>query len=207
MAKQYGFHFDQTRCNGCKACQVACQDKHDLPADMRWRRVAEYVGGGWSITGDDAFSPNVFAYYTSIGCNHCIDPPCVAACPSTAMHKDPETGIVSVDQSICIGCRYCEMACPYGAPQYDAAKNVMSKCDFCADDVAAGKAPACVEACPTRALGFGEIDALVEEFGDVRAVAPLPDPSITQPCYVITPHRDAQPWNQGTGEIVNPEEL
>lgn len=207
MTKQLGFYFDQTKCTGCKACQIACKDKHDLPVGITWRRVVEYVGGDWSVANDGSFTPNVFAYYTSMSCNHCVDPACVTACPSTAMHKDPETGIVSVDADVCIGCRYCEWACPYGAPQYDADANVMTKCDLCADDVAQGKDPACVAACPSRALFYGEMSDLEAKHGTLRAVAPLPDPSITQPCFVLTPHRDAQRQGRGTGAVANPEEL
>lgn len=205
MAKQLGFHIDQTFCTGCKACQVACKDKNDLPVGVNWRRVVEYTGGGWSTDGVTA-EPNVFTYYTSISCNHCEDPICVRVCPTQAMHKG-EDGIVSVDADKCVGCRYCEWACPYSAPQFNAASGVMTKCNFCADYLAEGKDPACVAACPSRVLTFGEIDDLRETYGTVDDVEPLPDPSITKPNLVITPHRDAQRSGLGTGAIANPEEI
>lgn len=205
--KQIGFYVDQSNCTGCKACQIACKDKHDNPVGVTWRRVAEYTGGSNETdAADGSFRTNVFTYYTSMACNHCADPICVEVCPSTAMHKG-ENGIVSVDPDICIGCRYCEMACPYSAPQFDAAKGVMTKCDFCADFLAEGRDPACVAACPSRVLDYGEIDDLRAKYGTESGLEPLPDPSITRPNLVITPHRDAQGSGHGTGAVANPEEI
>ena len=205
--KQLAFWFDQSKCTGCKACSIACKDKNDLPVGVTWRSVAEYTGGSWvedERTG--SFTNNVFAYYTSISCNHCADPICVSVCPSTAMHKG-ENGVVSVDPSVCIGCRYCEMACPYSAPQFNPDKGVMTKCDFCVDRIAAGEEPACVAACPSRALGYGEADDIRALLGTQNAVEPLPDPSITHPNLVVIPHPKAQPSGRGTGRIANREEL
>lgn len=203
----YGFFFDQNMCNGCKACQIACKDKHDLPVGMNWRRVIEYTGGTWSTNEQDGtFTPNVFSYYTSISCNHCENPICMRVCPTTAMSRRDD-GTVYVDQSKCVGCRYCQWACPYGAPQLDSRTGHMSKCDLCYDYREQGQNPACVDACPTRALGWGPIEALRKEFGSESGIAPLPDPSITKPHLVIKPHRDAQKWDEGTGMIQNPEEI
>lgn len=203
----YGFYFNQTLCNGCKACQIACKDKHDLPVGVTWRRVIEYDGGTWQVNEKDGtFTPNVFSYYTSISCNHCENPICMQVCPTTTMSRR-EDGTVYVDQSKCVGCRYCQWACPYGAPQLDSRTGRMSKCDLCYDYREQGQNPACVDACPSRALGWGPIDALRKEYGDEAGIAPLPDPSITDPHLVITPHRDAQKWDEGTGQIQNPSEL
>lgn len=205
MAKNLGFYLDQSLCTGCKACQTACKDKHDLPIGVTWRRVVEYTGGTWQRSGD-TMVPNVFSYYTSISCNHCEDPICVEVCPTTAMHKR-EDGTVAVDPDVCVGCRYCEWACPYSAPQYNAELGHMTKCDLCADYRGEGKNPACVDACPSRALDWGPIDELRAKHGTVDNIEPLPDPSITRPHLVITPHRDAQRSGSGTGEIANPEEI
>ena len=205
--KQLTFWFDQSKCTGCKACQVACKDKHDLPVGVTWRRVAEYTGGSWLLNQVDGTMTNdVFSYYTSISCNHCADPICQSVCPTTAMQKR-ENGVVSVDPSVCIGCRFCEMACPYSAPQFDPDKGVMTKCDFCADRVAAGQDPACVAACPSRALGYGELEEVEAKYGKQNAVEPLPDPSITRPNLVVIPHPKAQASGRGTGHIANREEL
>lgn len=205
MSTKLGFYFDQSVCTGCKACQIACKDKHDLPIGVKWRRVVEYTGGSWQEDGD-TMVPNVFTYYTSIACNHCEDPICVKVCPTTAMHRRHD-GTVAVDPDKCVGCRYCEWACPYSAPQYNPELGHMTKCDLCADYRSEGRNPACVEACPSRALDWGPIEELRERYGDVDAVEPLPDPSITRPHLVITPHRDAQPTGTGTGAIANPDEI
>ena len=205
MSDNLGFYLDQGLCTGCKACQTACKDKHDLPIGVTWRRVVEYTGGTWQEEAD-TMVPNVFAYYTSISCNHCEDPICVAVCPTEAMHKR-EDGTVTVDADVCVGCRYCEWACPYSAPQYNPELGHMTKCDLCADYREEGKNPACVDACPSRALDWGPIEELRDKHGTVDNTEPLPDPSITRPHLVITPHRDAQRSGFGTGEIANPEEI
>jgi anaerobic dimethyl sulfoxide reductase subunit B (iron-sulfur subunit) len=201
----YGFYFDQSLCTGCKACQVACIDKHDLPLGVSWRRVVEYTGGSWSLVGNTV-TPKVFTYYTSVACNHCENPVCVQVCPTTAMTRR-EDGTVYVDQSKCVGCRYCEWACPYSAPQFNAETGHMSKCDLCYDYRSEGRQPACVAACPSRALDWGPIEVLRDAHGDNGATAPLPDPAITRPHLVIHPHRDAQRWDAGTGHIANPGEI
>ncbi|MFZ2261387.1 anaerobic dimethyl sulfoxide reductase subunit B (iron-sulfur subunit) [Luteococcus japonicus] len=201
-----GFYFDQSACNGCKACAIACKDKHDLPIGVQWRRVIEYTGGSWVQQGD-TYEPKVFSYYTSISCNHCEDPICAEVCPTTAM-TIRDDGTVYVDPKKCIGCKYCAMACPYSAPQFNPEKGIMTKCDGCKDYRDAGQEPACVAACPSRALEWGDVAELAKKHNsDVRSVEPLPDPEITRPNLVITPHRDAQPPGQGTGEIANPEEI
>ena len=205
MSSKLGFYFNQTLCNGCKACQIACKDKHDTPIGINWRRVVEYTGGSWSVD-TDTFTPKVFSYYTSISCNHCDNPICVQVCPTTAMHQD-EDGVVSVDPHKCVGCRYCEWACPYSAPQFNPELGHMTKCDLCADYRSEGLDPACVAACPSRALDWGPIDELREKYGTTNDTAPLPDPTITNPNLVITPHRDAQPWHNPTGQIMNREEI
>ena len=201
----YGFFFDQSLCNGCKACHIACKDKHDLPIGVNWRRVVEYTGGIWS-SSEDLPVPSIFAYYTSIACNHCEDALCMTVCPTTAMSRR-EDGTVYVDPGKCVGCRYCEWACSYGTPQFNAETGQMTKCDLCYDYRETGQEPACVDACPSRALDWGPIDVLRAEYGTEDGIAPLPDPSVTKPRLVIKPHKDAQPWDSTNGEILNPMEI
>lgn len=206
MFKRPTFYVDMSACTGCKTCMIACIDKHDLPLGVMYRRVTEYTGGSWVKRGDGTYEQNVFAYYVSLACNHCENPICVRSCPTTAMHKD-ENGIVSVDHDKCVGCRYCEWGCPYSAPQYNAELGKMTKCDFCRDYLEQGKDPACVAACPTRALQYGEYEDLVARYGESQVVAPLPDPSITQPNLLFRPGRTAQPAGSRNGKIANPEEV
>lgn len=206
MAERLGFYLNQTLCNGCKACQIACTDKHDTPLGVNWRRVVEYTGGTWRQEGD-TWTQRVFSYYTSVACNHCENPVCVTVCPTTAMTQR-EDGTVFVDDAKCVGCRYCEWACPYSAPQFNAESGHMTKCDLCFDYRESGQEPACVSACPSRALDWGPMAELEAKYpGGTAAIAPLPDPGITEPNLLIQPHRDAEPAGAGTGSIANPKEI
>lgn len=202
MSKQLAFHIDVSTCIGCKTCQVACQDKNNLPPQLLWRRVFQYGGGGWTMPGNVPISNNVFTYSLSIACNHCEDPACLEVCPTAAITKD-ENGIVSIDQAKCVGCRYCEWACPYGAPQFNEDKGYMTKCDFCSDLLDKGENPACVDACPMRAIDYGELEELRAKYGSENEIEPLPTADITHPSLVITPHKNAQPSGKGTGRILN----
>jgi anaerobic dimethyl sulfoxide reductase subunit B (iron-sulfur subunit) len=194
MTTQLGFHFDQRHCVGCCTCQIACKDQNDLDVGQLFRRVREYAGGEFRQIGK-AVMPDVYAFWLSLGCNHCQDPLCVANCPTGAMQKRALDGIVFVDQDVCIGCRYCVMSCPYGAPQYNPDKGKTGKCDLCRSRLAEGQSPACVAACPQRVLDFGPIDALRQKYGTVAQVHGMPSPDRTHPSVVITPHRDATSRN------------
>jgi anaerobic dimethyl sulfoxide reductase subunit B len=183
---QYAFYFDSSSCSGCKACQVACKDKHGLEVGRLWRRVYEVTGGDWIQVGQ-AWLSTVFAYNISMACNHCEQAICMEVCPSRAITRRPD-GIVLIDNQKCLGCRYCAWACPYGALQYDQAAGRMTKCTFCYDEIDRGRPPACVAACPLRALDFGDLADLQARHGPLQPVAPLPDPGLTTPALVLTPH-------------------
>jgi anaerobic dimethyl sulfoxide reductase subunit B len=205
MTKQLAFHVNLAACSGCKACQVACKDKNDLEVGQMFRRVVEYSGGTWMKSGA-AWLPGVFTYNVSLACMHCEHPACVDACPTGGITKRDD-GIVLIDPDKCIGCRYCEWNCPYGALQFDDSVGLMRKCDFCQDYLAQGKAPACVSACPMRALDYGELSELRSRYGTLAAVAPLPEPTFTFPSIVLTPHRDSQPTGSTAGKVANEEEI
>lgn len=209
MAKQYAFHFDASACNGCKACSIACKSKNELPVGITWRRVYEYGGGSWVADVDNPsmlVPGNMFAYAVSVACNHCQDPRCVEVCPAAAITKR-EDGIVMIESDKCIGCRYCEWACPYGSPQFDERTGQMTKCDMCQDLVAQGERPYCVDSCVMRALDFGELSELQAKYGYESAIEPLPEAKYTNPALVITPHRHSQPSGHGTGRILDMEEV
>jgi formate dehydrogenase iron-sulfur subunit len=141
--EQYRFHFDMTKCIGCKCCVVACNEQNGNPAQINWRRVGE-IEGGWY--------PNTQRLHLSMGCNHCLEPTCLAGCPVDAYSKDPITGAVIHSAEACIGCQYCTWNCSYGVPQYNPERGVVGKCDMCHDRLAEGRDPACVGACPEGAI-------------------------------------------------------
>ncbi|WP_026073535.1 DMSO/selenate family reductase complex B subunit [Robertmurraya massiliosenegalensis] len=188
---QLGFYINNEYCTGCKACVVACKDKNDLEVGVNYRRVYEQSEGDY-VERDEAFIQNVQSFFTSISCNHCENPKCVENCPTGAMHKREEDGVVLVDHEKCIGCKYCMWNCPYGAPQYNEVIGKMTKCNFCIDLIEVGENPACVGSCPMRALDYGPIEELREKYGDVNNIKGLPDSSITNPSIVIGAHRNAK---------------
>lgn len=147
--EQYRFHFDMTRCIGCKCCVVACNEQNGNPAAINWRRVGEVEGG---------FYPYTQRYHLSMGCNHCLEPSCLVGCPVEAYTKDPVTGVVLHSADTCIGCQYCTWNCSYGVPQYNPERGVVGKCDMCHHRLADGMAPACVAACPESAIAIEVVD-------------------------------------------------
>ena len=141
--EQYRFHFDMTKCIGCRSCEVACNEQNGNPADIVWRRVGELEGGVY---------PDSHRHYLSMGCNHCLDADCLRGCPVDAYKKDPVTGIVVHSADACIGCSYCVWNCPYSVPQFNAERGVVGKCDMCKGRLEESLEPACVNACPESAI-------------------------------------------------------
>jgi anaerobic dimethyl sulfoxide reductase subunit B (iron-sulfur subunit) len=167
--------------------------------------VYEIAGGAWKKEGD-LWIPDVFGYFLSLACHHCENPPCVPSCTTKAIFKRPD-GIVLVDSQNCIGCRACEYACPYGAYAFEEDKHYVTKCDFCLDLVDAGDPPACVSACPMRALDCGDLGELRNKYGGTSDVFPLPDSKDARPALLIKPHRDAARATPDTAEVANWEEI
>ena len=201
----HAFVLDSRFCTGCKACQAACKDKNQLPAGVLWRRVYEISGGGWRIKGD-AWVSDVYAYSLSMACNHCEYPKCAGVCPTRAYSVRPD-GIVLLDTQRCIGCGYCAWACPYGAPQYDRESGVMTKCDFCLDELQMDRTPACVAACPLRVLDAVDTDDFQIRPELLQAVPPMPDPVSRNPRFLIQPHAAAARAGSIAAVIANKEEV
>lgn len=190
MPKQLAFYFDQQHCSGCYTCQIACKDKNDLEAGANYRKVFETVGGGFIREGN-VIKQDIYAFWTTISCNHCLEPICVKKCPTGALKKQLSDGIVVVDKEYCIGCKACLNSCPYEAIIYDNSTKKVSKCDFCVDLVKDGKTPVCVSSCPMRVLDYGELEELKEKYEGVREIQGLPVASITKPALIINPHKKA----------------
>lgn len=179
---QLGFYYDASTCIGCRTCQIACKDKNNLEVGALFRRVYDFEGGRF---------PHPWVTHLSIGCNHCAEPRCVENCPTGALTKRTEDGLVVQDPDRCIGCRYCIWSCPYGAPQYLEKAGRVGKCDACIDLVEQGRNPACVDACVMRALEFGDIEELRKKHGGTAKVQGLPDPGLSQPSLLVTPKPEA----------------
>ena len=187
--QQFGFIHNNVDCIGCRACEIACKDKNGLDAGPRFRRV-EYIEGGTF--------PEVFAFKINMSCNHCAEPACIPTCPTGAIFKRPDNGVVDIDTTLCIGCRKCEASCPYGAPQFDPVENVVKKCNMCIDELEAGRKPYCVSACMMRVLDIGPIEGLRDGSYDTKARGPndevvrqvksMANPELTNPSIVFVPH-------------------
>ncbi len=145
---------DLSRCNGCQSCVVACKSRNLTAEGHFATRIAEAEAGRYPAARI-TFFPTL--------CNHCDDPPCVRPCPTGATWKNAD-GLVLTDWNRCIGDGACIEACPYGARFMDPRFGKADKCDFCAERLAQGLAPACVESCPPGARLFGDLNHPEGEF-------------------------------------------
>lgn len=180
----YGYAFNIGKCKGYRSCVEACkkENNQDRRTDMAYIRIFEMKNGKVDLEDSTAdFSHTVPAeghFYLGTQCFQCANPPCVEVCPVGATWQEPD-GITVVDYDWCIGCRYCEAACPYWARRFNwnepeiapaevnanqhylgnrlRKKGVMEKCTFCIQRSREGRNPACVEACPTGARVFGNL--------------------------------------------------
>ncbi|MEJ2009960.1 MAG: 4Fe-4S dicluster domain-containing protein [Acidobacteriota bacterium] len=182
-SKQLGMVVDTRKCikdQGCTKCIDACVQAHNIPSFKDPHHQIKWI---WKKPFDDLFSSYETEYLetslkdeqTPVLCNHCDKPPCVRVCPTGATWKRKEDGIVMMDWHRCIGCRFCMAACPYGARSFNwvdprpdiktlnpnfptRTKGVVEKCTFCSERLVKGEMPACVEACPEKALVFGDVN-------------------------------------------------
>ena len=188
-ALHMGFIHHNVDCIGCRACEIACKDKNGLAPGVRFRQVMYVEGGTY---------PEVYAYKVNMSCNHCAEPACLPSCPTGAIWKREDNGVVDIDSTLCIGCRKCEAACPYGAPQWDPQEQVVKKCNMCVDELEAGRKPYCVAACMMRVLDVGDIEKIWDSTLDTKALGPaektvrqvqnMADPELTRPSIAFIPH-------------------
>jgi Fe-S-cluster-containing dehydrogenase component len=133
-------------CMGCHACEIACKQEHNLGVGPRLVRVLE---------ASSDFIP--------IYCHHCTKAACLEACPVAAISRN-EQGIVLIDGNLCIGCKDCLAACPYGAMQFADNQEIAVKCDLCVHRLAESKPPACMSVCPTGCIRFGGRKNIADEY-------------------------------------------
>ncbi len=157
--EQYRFDVDLDSCTGCKACVTACHSLNGLDEAESFRSIGLLVTNRTTAgTAAAAVTPPAEQTVTT-ACHHCADPGCLTGCPAEAYEKDPITGIVKHLDDACIGCQYCTLTCPYDVPVYNDRLGIVRKCDMCADRLADGEAPACVQGCPTSAISVTTVAA------------------------------------------------
>ena len=144
---RYGMVIDETKCVGCHACRVACQNQNNLRENEAFNYLVEKEFGT---------IPNFSREFFPVQCQHCDNPPCVSVCPTGASRKRKD-GVVVVNDKDCIGCKYCIAACPYNV-RIIRKEGYVDKCCFCIELVEAGGTPACVTTCMTGVRMFGDLD-------------------------------------------------
>ena len=181
--KRLGLVFDMRKCReqgDCTKCTQACHKVHNVPKidnelhEIKWIWKEEY-SHAFPTQNHEFISDKVKNSPSLVLCNHCENPPCVNVCPTQATFKRETDGVVMMDFHRCIGCRYCMAGCPYGARSFNwkeprpyiedvnlefptRTKGVVEKCNLCAERIAKGKVPACVEACEAKAITFGDLN-------------------------------------------------
>jgi carbon-monoxide dehydrogenase iron sulfur subunit len=151
---EYLIYLDAEKCTGCKRCMLSCSVAKSSSKELftaiyekplPWPRIHVQ----W-----------IHEYTIPMQCRHCEKAPCVEVCPVSALER-LETGIIRLKENVCIGCKYCVIACPFGAISLDYYRKLVFKCDLCLDRIEKEIVPACVEACPTGALRFGTFEELI----------------------------------------------
>lgn len=172
--KAMGILYDATLCVGCKVCMHACKQANNMPVehgkdDKLWDSPPDLSSKTLNVIkryGEGGEKDELGGYsFIKRHCMHCVDPACVSACPASALTKNKETGVVTYNKKACIGCRYCQIACPYNIPKFewDSAFPEIVKCQLCSHLLSRGGISACCAACPTGASLFGPVDKLLEE--------------------------------------------
>ncbi len=175
-----GMLIDLSYCMGCRGCQVACKQWNDLPGEQttigtEYTNPQDRTAYTWTIVEFKTAEVNgkTVSSFTKTQCMHCLEPACASVCVGDAIHRQAN-GAVTIDYDKCIGCRYCQIACPFGVPkyQYDQKVPKMQKCTLCYDRISEGMKPACAQTCPSGAIQFGEREELLKTAKKRLAAAP-----------------------------------
>lgn len=165
-----GVLVDITKCIGCGSCTVACKMWNKLEYDNKVPSIGENANlndKNWTVVVqsslNNAKGESVWRFAKQ-QCMHCVDPACASACFSRALQKNAD-GAVVYYPDLCVGCRYCMIACPFDVPKYEWSKAapLITKCQMCSSRIAKGEAPACVAVCPTGVMKFGDRQELINE--------------------------------------------
>jgi Fe-S-cluster-containing dehydrogenase component len=146
----YAIIVDLDRCSGCFSCEVACKNINSVALGSYYNKVL--------TLGPHGEFPKLEQYFLPVMCQQCEEAPCVHVCPTGASYRDPDNNVVLINKSVCIGCKYCMMACPYGVRSWNATQHVVEKCTLCGQLTSQGELPACVENCPAGARFYGDLD-------------------------------------------------
>jgi len=141
---EYALIIDLNKCVGCRACELACQQRNGLPEGKSFIHILP------KGEGEDR-------WFLPVQCQHCRDAPCEHVCPTRATYHH-ESGVVLINDKTCVGCKYCAVACPYNARTFNEETGIVDKCWLCLDWVLGGGQPACVQACVLGARTFGRRD-------------------------------------------------
>jgi Fe-S-cluster-containing dehydrogenase component len=164
-----GMLYDATKCIGCQSCVAACAEANQLEPDTRLDPIHQAPRDLNYTTKNiiKLYKPADGKSYSYVKqqCVHCVDPACVAGCMFKGLKKDPKTGIVTWNSKLCVGCRYCEISCPYHIPkfQWEGFNPKIVKCELCKERLAVGQQPACTSVCPAKAVIFGFRSDLLAE--------------------------------------------
>jgi len=160
---------DTSTCIGCKACEVACQEWNDLPAETTvqlgtYQTMPDLTPNFWNLIRFQEYETSTGLHWLmrKDQCMHCGDPGCLKACPAPGAIVQYRNGIVDFQQENCIGCGYCISGCPFNIPKFNTRTKKVYKCTLCVDRVSVGLEPACIKACPTSCLQFGTKSQMLE---------------------------------------------